>query len=89
MKETFLNNSAVFFKYIKNNKEINNRILQAIHNDNELLDFDSLNNFYRILIFRNAEYEQKVTFMAKFIRYKTNRLNISQIMDVLAILSSD
>lgn len=69
MKETFLNYSSVIYKYIKNNKEIINRILHAIHNENELLDFDSINNFYRILIFRSAEYEEKVTFIAKFIRY--------------------
>ena len=77
MKETFLNYSTVIYKYIKNNKEIINRILHAIYNENEQLDFESINNFYRILIFKNVSNEEKVTFIAKFIRYKTNRLNIT------------
>ena len=80
---------SVIYKFIKNNKMIINRTLHALFNENEQIDFDCFNNFYRILIFKNSLLEEKVTFMAKFIRYKANRLTITQILDILTLLTSD
>ena len=88
MKEVFLKYSVIY-KFIKNNKNIINRTLHALFNENEQIDFDCFNNFYRILIFKNSLLEEKVTFMAKFIRYKANRLTITQILDILTLLTSD
>jgi len=88
MKEVFLKYSVIY-KFIKNNKNIINRTLHALSNENEQIDFDCFNNFYRILIFKNSLLEEKVTFMAKFIRYKANRLTITQILDILTLLTSD
>ena len=88
MKEVFLEYSVIY-KFIKNDKKIINRILHALFNENEQIDFDCFNNFYRILIFKNSLLEEKVTFMAKFIRYKANRLTITQILDILTLLTSD
>ena len=88
MKEVFLKYSVIY-KFIKNNKMIINRTLHALFNENEQIDFDCFNNFYRILIFKNSLLEEKVTFMAKFIRYKANRLTITQILDILTLLTSD
>ena len=88
MKEVFLKYSVIY-KFIKNNKMIINRTLHALFNENEQIDFDCFNNFYRILIFKNSLLEEKVTFIAKFIRYKANRLTITQILDILTLLTSD
>ena len=88
MKEVFLKYSVIY-KFIKNNKNIINRTLHALFGENEQIDFDCFNNFYRILIFKNSLLEEKVTFMAKFIRYKANRLTITQILDILTLLTSD
>ena len=88
MKEIFLKYSVIY-KFIKNNKEIINRTLHALVEENKQIDFDCFNNFYRILIFKNSLYLEKVIFMAKFIRYKANRLTITQILDILTILTSD
>ena len=88
MKEVFLEYSVIY-KFIKNDKKIINRTLHALFNENEQIDFDCFNNFYRILIFKNSLLEEKVTFMAKFIRYKANRLTITQILDILTLLTSD
>jgi len=88
MKEVFLKYSVIY-KFIKNNKNIIIRTLHALFNENEQIDFDCFNNFYRILIFKNSLLEEKVTFMAKFIRYKANRLTITQILDILTLLTSD
>lgn len=88
MKEVFLEYSVIY-KFIKNDKKIINRTLHALFNENEQIDFDCFNNFYRILIFKNSLLEEKVTFIAKFIRYKANRLTITQILDILTLLTSD
>jgi hypothetical protein len=48
---------------------------------------ESLNTFYRVLIFRTASFEEKSLFLSKFMRFQSSLFTYRDFLDVLTQLT--
>lgn len=85
--ETFVAHCKVLHKYIRSEKEIVDRIIHTIKTPENLLDFDSINIFFKVLIFKNACIEEKLTFIGKFFKFKSSYFTIEDFLEFLKFLT--